>query len=692
VALRDLFDPDKRSKDELRSEIKQRDEQIARLSLDVAELRATNSREERNMVSEASAQEAIDESIVGNLELEVESLRSAIADLQNSLQESQDKAKELQTLVEERDRKNAAVLQELQDERSRRKDEALKNRVEYEKLLNALNVVKQKASTTISSGIQPRQLQTPTPISHTPASALVAAPPSRDRTYYSEAHRVLMEREERIQAMEHQFDELLTRFGVTDKSHILSLSAQLDAIQKELEDLRKGAEAQQLLLLRQQVSEAHAIAKKRADEGDELLRLLSDERERSSTSEAERLRKRLGEAQIEINRLQAGTSDEVWDLKRRAESAEGKIQDREFEFRNLTMRVADLEQMAKTLKAENGQLKRNTISIESHRRVCDNLTHAAALRAAAFEKDRAEYHQIQREWELRNANNQIELLTQKLEKEKTKQPTVTVLGETSFYNPTVMRWLVQEGDPETAEVPNGWLGFVGEGPWSETLLFEALQDVGYEFWPLPDADLRHLIVGRKGWTKEALVEQIDAVDGEPLRIYSEEMFLAKLITGRDPFDSNDVDLLLAFAKGHPALEYLLSLQEPWPIVSEGDGGSIDEVDGDDYGVAETPLHLLGYHVGATSQLTVSERRDLLTQCFKTHSIEFTKDSSEDYRRKWGRGGSAQRLYRMAVHIKWLVDGQGKDPRKPQARMDWINDLEWLRKTFHDSIKRRFEWP
>jgi hypothetical protein len=411
---------------------------------------------------------------------------------------------------------------------------------------------------------------------------------------------------------------------------------------------------------------------------------------RSSSSEAERIRKQLDEAQIEIKRLQAGTSDEVWTLKRRAESAEKKIQDREFVFRNLTMRVADLEQTAKSLKAENGQLKSNTISIESHRTACDKLT-----RAVAFEKDQAAYHQAQ--WEqaegkLRIANNRNELLSKKLEREKAKQPAFTARGETSFSNPTVMRWLVKEGDPDTAEVLNGWLGCAGEGPWAEALLTQALQDIGYEFWTLPDVDLRHLIVGRKDWTKEALIEQIDAVDGEPLRVYSQEMFLAKLMTGRDPFDANDADLLLAFAKGHPALEFLLSLPEPWPTVSEGNGGSIDEVDGDDYGVAETPLHLLGYHVGATSQLTVSERRELLTECFKTHTLEFTEESGEDYKRKWGRGGSAQRLYRMAVHIKWLADGQGKDPRKPQARLDWINDLEWLRKTFHGSSKRRFEWP
>ena len=435
MAFRDLFDSDKRSKEELRSEIKQRDDQIARLFLDVAELRSINTRDDRSMVSEAPVKEAIDESIVGNLELEIESLRSAIAELQKSLQESEDKAKELHTLVEARDRKSDAVFQELQMERSRRKDEAVKNRKEYAKLLNALNVLKQKAGTTISNALLPRHLQPSTSTHQVPVSASVATPPPRDRTYYSDAHRVLMQREDRIEAMERQLDELLSRFGVTDKSQTVSLPAQLDAIEKELEDLRKGTEAQELLSLRHQVSEAQAIAKKRTDERDEVTRLLSDERKRSSTSEAERIRKQLDEAQIEIKRLQAGTSDEVWNLKRRAESAEKKIQDREFEFRNLTMRVADLEQAAKSLKVENGQLKSNTVSIETHRTACDNLT-----RAAEFEKDQAEYHQAQweqAERELQNANNRIELLTQKLEREKAKQPAVTVRGETSFSNPTV---------------------------------------------------------------------------------------------------------------------------------------------------------------------------------------------------------------------------------------------------------------
>lgn len=690
MAFKDLFDPDKRSKDELRSEIKQRDEQIARLFLDVSELRAINARDDRVMVPAAPAQDAMNGSTVGRLEFEIESLRSAIAELQKCLHESEEKAKKLHSLLEERDRRNDAAVQELHEERSRRRDEAVKNREEYQKLRNALDVVKQKANSSISSALQPRQAQASAFNHQTPVYAAAATPFQRERTYYPAAHRLLMQREERVEAMERQLDKLLARFRVSDNAQTGSPPDQLKAIETVLENLWSGPEAQELLSLRQQVNDARAIAKKRTDERDEMGRLLTDERKRSSTSEAERVRKQLDEAQIEIKRLQVGTSDEVWNLKRRAENAEKRIQEREFEFRNLTMRVADLEQTAKSLKAENRQLKSKTIAIETHRAECDNLT-----RAAAFEKDQAEYHRAQweqAERELRTANNRIELLVQKLERGKAKQSAVTARGETSFSNPAVLRWLVEEGDPKTAEVPNGWLGCVGEGPWSETLLMEALLDVGYKFWTLPDSDLRHLIVGRKGWTKDALVEQIEAVGDEPLRVYSQEMYLAKLMTGRDPFDSNDADLLLAFAKGHPALEFLLSLPEPWPKVNEKDGDSIDVVDGDDYGVAETPLHLLGYHVGATSQLSVHERRELLTECFKTHALDFTQESSENYRRKWGRGSSAQRLYRIAIHIKWLADGQGRDPRKPQARLDWISDLEWLRKSFHGSMKGRFEWP
>ena len=53
---------------------------------------------------------------------------------------------------------------------------------------------------------------------------------------------------------------------------------------------------------------------------------------------------------------------------------------------------------------------------------------------------------------------------------------------------------------------------------------------------------------------------------------------------------------------------------------------------------------------------------------------------------------AQRLYRMGVHIQSLADGSaGKDYRKPQARIDWINNLIWLKEKYFNSYKSRFTW-
>ena len=257
----------------------------------------------------------------------------------------------------------------------------------------------------------------------------------------------------------------------------------------------------------------------------------------------------------------------------------------------------------------------------------------------------------------------------------------------------ILDWLVSESDGIGIDLAEGAsLGWTGEGPYESAVFDELISDRGVDQDPLPDKSVSHVVVGREGWSEEALIQQIEVRQGKPLRVYSQEMVVAAIITGRDPFESNDEELLLAFAKGHPALEFLLGLPEPWPKVCNVESSSVDFVGADDYGVTETPLHLLGYHVGATSRITESRRRELLTECFKTNSLKFTDSSSEDYRHKWGRGGSAQRLYRMAVHIKWLAEGQGKDSRKQQARIDWVDDLKWLRKTFHQPMTRRFQWP
>lgn len=681
VGLRDLFDSDSRSKADLRREIGLRDEQVTRLEQQLAKLQSQFVAEHPPPYKPHSGEARSNEDDGGmHLAVEVDSLRTQVADQQRALKLAN----------EEHERKRRVLVSELEAERQRRKDEGSKSREEFQKLINALEILKQKAHAPAGASggqVAPRTLETATPASQ-PVVATVA--PAGGRAYYSEAHRLLMQREDRVAALEKQFDALLVRFGVSGRSQVVDLSTRFDELECKLRPLQQEADDKDLDALRGRLSEAQRQLRDRLQELNQLRQEVRLAKQRPSVPELGGLRKQLDDAQIQIKLLKQGQSDEVWKLKGIADSAERNCQDRDFQIRNLQIRIANLERTNASLTTENTQLKQANVPVADHNSEFAGLRGASRTEKAPSEIHRKDAEKLQRD--LHIANDQVARLQQELAAEKVRPIAKAMLTDSPFANPVVLRWLVESGEPESAAVPNGWLGRIGEGPWSDAVLANALEDVGYKFWVTPDGDLRHLIVGREGWAKKVLLEQIDAVNGEPIRIYSQEMFLAKLITGRDPFDCNDSGLLMAFARGHPALEFLLSLSAPWPTVSERDSDPIDPVDSDDYGVSETPLHKLGYHVGATSSLTVAERRRILTDCLEAVALEFTPESSKNYRRKWGRGGSAQRLYRIAVHIKLLTERQGLDLRRPRARADWISDLDWLRKTYYAPVRRRFTWP
>ena len=321
-------------------------------------------------------------------------------------------------------------------------------------------------------------------------------------------------------------------------------------------------------------------------------------------------------------------------------------------------------------------IKRNFDDLSERHKVLQTGHNLAQEKIKASNKDRLEINRL---------NSQLEKLSQ----------AASAAGKfnSSLSNSTVLAWLLEDGGPDVTLIENGWLGSSGYGPWNDHFLESSLKELAYLFYVMPDADLEHLIVGRKGWSKANLLAQIEVRQGKPLRIYSQEMFFAKLVSGRDPFDAEDSSLLEAFAEDHPALQFLMSLPEPWPVVTSEDSEDIVIVDGEDFGVSESPLHILGYRVGATSDLSIVERREILAICFGSRELEFSDDSDDEYIFKWGRGGGAQRLYRMAAHIKSLADGRvGKDYRKPQARIDWVNDLKWLKEKYFNAYAKRFNWP
>jgi hypothetical protein len=257
----------------------------------------------------------------------------------------------------------------------------------------------------------------------------------------------------------------------------------------------------------------------------------------------------------------------------------------------------------------------------------------------------------------------------------------------------IVDWMLDDASPEQADIEHGYLSLTGEGPWPDQHIREMMEGAGFSLWMLPDADVNHVVVGRHSWDVSALEQQIEAMEGKHLRIYSQEMWFAKLATGRDPFDAGDHELLMAFAKGHPALEYLIDRDTPWPEVSScelvvGEGVFTEGIDFE----GNSPLRNFGYQVGVSSGLSVSQRRALLAKFLEVKDLAFDVDASAEYRSHWGRPRSVQRLYRIASHIRWLIGWQGKSHYREQANEDWRGDLQWLKKTYYKPNLHKFRWP
>ena len=334
-------------------------------------------------------------------------------------------------------------------------------------------------------------------------------------------------------------------------------------------------------------------------------------------------------------------------------------------------KLAREEAKVLAIKESNKSLKREVIQFSE---LINSLTDEKSVLVKLGKKDRLE---------IENLKSQVASL----------EASTTALSKfnSSLSNPVVLAWMLEEGDPESMGIKNGWLGFSGNGPWPDQFFESNLQEIGYLFYQLPDPDLEHLIVGRKAWSKSDLLNQIDASQGKTLRIYSQEMFFAKLVTGKDPFDSQDESLLEAFAEDHPALQFLMTLPESWPNLTSLKNEEIREVSENDFGVSESPLRILGYKVGSSSSLTLNERRKIISQCFEAKRLDFSDDSSDDYIANWGRASGAQRLYRIAIHLKSQADGRS-GIRSPQARQDWSSDLKWLKNKYYDNFKTKFTWP
>jgi len=260
-------------------------------------------------------------------------------------------------------------------------------------------------------------------------------------------------------------------------------------------------------------------------------------------------------------------------------------------------------------------------------------------------------------------------------------------GEFFVRSIETVHWLTSQFmNPQRHSIPRDVL-LIGEGPWDlETfadLLVERKFRVGDQ-WTNPRCEI--VLVGRDNWDPEQIEAQISVRDGKTLRVYPQELFVAYMILGVDPFELASVEELLLFAQDHALMEHLLEQHFPWPDSSyqlDGPANIGDSLDSED---GSSPMFKLGYSVAQNRGLSNLERRSALEKTLAAEDLPWC--ISDEYMEEWGCRQSAARLRRMAWHIHLMTK---RHRQHRQAVEKWADDLDWLRSEKYRPI-HRFRWP
>lgn len=229
---------------------------------------------------------------------------------------------------------------------------------------------------------------------------------------------------------------------------------------------------------------------------------------------------------------------------------------------------------------------------------------------------------------------------------------------------------------------------LGGGPFDADAFSDFLQERGLQIVEKESAS-GVVVLGREGWDEDEIDDVIDRHVGRSLRIYSQEMLVAALANGEDPFFGGEF-VLAAFKAGHPGLEFL---SEGWPgwvqawVTEDRSPTSASTFDGE-FHQEESPIHLMGYKVG-NNGIDPEARQDILSRAFHGH---LPIVGPPGYMQKWGEPGSPTRLRQIAENIaSYCRNARRRSSSMEQAIADWEVDLQWLKETFYHG-HMRFHWP
>jgi hypothetical protein len=248
-------------------------------------------------------------------------------------------------------------------------------------------------------------------------------------------------------------------------------------------------------------------------------------------------------------------------------------------------------------------------------------------------------------------------------------------------NTEVLTWLAGLHAHEVQEVLGTTPVTLGKEPWDELIFDEALESAGFVPQLLDEeaSNFQVFVVGREGVDIDALAGAVqDRLDrGDPVRLYSQEMWLLHLMSGSDPFALEQRVLIEVFAQSHDTLSAFVNEEWDWPRLGQtgvGPGGTTVIERG------ASPMHAFGYRAGKGTD--AATRRAILKDFLECRSLApYFDDEQHDlaYRNSWARSGSSARLRRMVEHIRWLISFQGASPYKSEASQNWRSDLAWVRK-------------
>ena len=492
-----------------------------------------------------------------------------------------------------------------------------------------------------------------------------------------QANELLSEKNQRLEvslaSIQAKLDDLQRIYDALTRV-LQAKEIELERLRESYSDLPQGNELTELLVAIKELGSRTAYLNRLEAELHRRERRLS--KEEAQLQRVARLDQEIENFQQEKEGLRAGLED-LNDRKAVLENAESK----------LTLKVNALierERSVESLEAEVKQVKTLERQIKKAIKQRDDALEEAAAQGRLNERLEQKKRSLQSELRLSKGliaeqEDQIAELSNEL--------LMAPKGELSIRSLETLYWLTtQFTNPLRHQMPKEVL-LIGDGPWDlekfADLLVEKRFKVDYE-WTNPRCEI--VVVGRDNWDPSQIEEQIALRDGKALRIYPQELFVAFLVLGIDPFELASVDELLLFAQGHSLMEYLFEQQFPWPDSSYQTDGPVSVGESLDAEDGSSPMFKLGYSVAQNKGLCDYERQIALEKTLAAEDLPFC--ISDDYMEEWGSRESAARLRRIAWHI-YLMTKRHRQHRQAVAK--WTHDLDWLRSEKYRPI-HRFRWP